>query len=147
MSRYYELVVFTAGLKDYADWILNDFDRQGFIKHRLYRDSTKYRNGVYIKDLSRLGRDLTKTIIIDNIEDNFSAQPNNGIPIKSWYSDPHDRELDRMIPFLKSLVSRNTKDVRGDVKNFKFQLEQEERRKTYSNSGKSQSTYNAWGVR
>ena len=24
---YYELVVFTAGLKDYADWILNDFDR------------------------------------------------------------------------------------------------------------------------
>ena len=27
LYRYYELVVFTAGLKDYADWILNDFDR------------------------------------------------------------------------------------------------------------------------
>ena len=27
MCKYFELVIFTAGLKDYADWILNDFDR------------------------------------------------------------------------------------------------------------------------
>lgn len=27
MSKYFEIVVFTAGLKDYADWILNDLDR------------------------------------------------------------------------------------------------------------------------
>lgn len=27
MSKYYELVVFTAGLKDYADWIINDMDK------------------------------------------------------------------------------------------------------------------------
>lgn len=73
MSKYYELVVFTAGIKDYADWILNDFDHQGFITHRLYRDHTKYRNGVYVKDLAKLGRDLNKCLIIDNIEENFCA--------------------------------------------------------------------------
>ena len=71
MSKYYEIAVFTAGLKDYADWILNDLDKQGFISHWLYRDHTKLRNGVYIKDLSKLGRDLSKIIIVDNIEDNF----------------------------------------------------------------------------
>ena len=71
MSKYYEIVVFTAGLKDYADWIINDLDKHGFINHRLYRDHTKHRNGVYIKDLSKLGRDMSKTLIIDNIEDNF----------------------------------------------------------------------------
>ena len=27
MSKYFELVIFTAGLKDYADWILDDLDR------------------------------------------------------------------------------------------------------------------------
>lgn len=27
MNKYYEIVVFTAGLKDYADWILNDLDK------------------------------------------------------------------------------------------------------------------------
>lgn len=71
MSKFFEVAVFTAGLKDYADWIINDLDKQGFISHRLYRDHTRHKNGVYIKDLSLLGRDLQKIIIIDNIEDNF----------------------------------------------------------------------------
>lgn len=73
MSKYYELVIFTAGLKEYADWILNDFDRSNFIKYRLYRNSCRFRKGVYVKDLSRLGRDLTKTIIVDNIAENFEV--------------------------------------------------------------------------
>ena len=67
LHNYFEIVVFTAGLKDYADWILNDFDRAGFISARLYRDHTRFRNGIYVKDLARLGRNLHKTIIIDNI--------------------------------------------------------------------------------
>ena len=71
MSKFYELVIFTAGLKEYADWILDDLDRMKCIRHRLYRNSCKFRRGVYVKDLSRIGRDLSKTIIVDNIADNF----------------------------------------------------------------------------
>lgn len=122
MSKYYELVVFTAGLKDYADWILNDFDRSGYISHRLYRDHTKYRNGVYVKDISKLGRDLNKTIIIDNIEENFCFQPDNGIPIKSWYHDQSDRELEKMAAFLREIALRRVSDVRPEVKSFKNKL-------------------------
>ena len=121
MSKIYELVIFTAALKDYADWILNDFDRNGIIDHRLYRNSTKFRNGNYVKDLSKLGRDLSKTLIIDNIEENFEAQPDNGIPIKSWYHDPHDQELPNMKPFLESLVARKVPDVRPEIKIYKDQ--------------------------
>ncbi|TNV86397.1 hypothetical protein FGO68_gene6899 [Halteria grandinella] len=101
----YELVVFTAGLKDYADWILNDFDR----------DHTKFRNGIYMKDLSKLGRDLSKTIIIDNLSENFMAQPDNGIHIKGFYHDMGDRELDKLAPFLKGLVQRKVPDVRSEL--------------------------------
>ena len=122
MAKYYELCVFTAGLKDYADWILNDFDRTGYITHRLYRDSTKCKNGVYIKDLAKLGRDMSKIIIIDNIEENFQAQPDNGIPIKGWYHCPNDRELEKLTPFLRSLVQRRVKDVRTELRRFKEQL-------------------------
>lgn len=43
MQKHYELVVFTAGLKDYADWILNDLDKQRHIRFRLYRDSCRFR--------------------------------------------------------------------------------------------------------
>jgi CTD small phosphatase-like protein 2 len=57
-----------------------------------------------VKDLSKLGRDLSKILIIDNIEENFCSQPDNGIPIISWYNDPNDRELEKMTPFLKNLV-------------------------------------------
>ena len=71
MAQYYELVIFTAGLKEYADWILDDFDKLRCIRYRLYRNSCKFRKGVYVKDLSRLGRDLSKTIIVDNIADNY----------------------------------------------------------------------------
>ena len=119
MSKYYEIVVFTAGLKDYADWILNDFDRQGFISHRLYRDHTKYRSGVYVKDLSKLGRDLARTLIIDNIEENFCAQPDNGIPIKGWYHDPSDRELEKMANFLRDVAVRRVKDIRPEIRQFR----------------------------
>ena len=61
---------------------------------------------MYVKDLSKLGRDLKKTIIIDNIEENFCEQRDNGIPIKGWYTDPHDKEFERYTPFLKSLVQK-----------------------------------------
>jgi len=43
-----------------------------------------------------LGRDLKKTIIIDNIRENFERQDANGIEIITWLNDPNDRELDNL---------------------------------------------------
>jgi len=71
MSNYYDLVVFTAGMKDYADWLLNDLDREKLITKRLYRNSCSFCKGTYLKDLTRVTRDLTKVVIIDNMPDNF----------------------------------------------------------------------------
>lgn len=38
----------------------------------------------YIKDLSRIGRDLKKIIILDDLSSNFKLQKDNGVKIKSW---------------------------------------------------------------
>ena len=56
---------------------------------------------VFIKDLSCLGRDLSKTIIVDNITENFLLQPDNGISIKSWFDDPDDTALADLAPLLR----------------------------------------------
>lgn len=118
MSKYYELVIFTAGLKEYADWILDDFDKYRFIRYRLYRNSCKFRRGVYVKDLSRIGRDLSKTIIIDNIAENYEMQPENGINILSWFSSATDTELQKIEPILKMFVENNVPDVRDMLKQY-----------------------------
>ena len=53
LSTMYEICVFTAGEKDYADTILNFIDEDRIIiKHRLYREHcVKPEAGVYVKDL------------------------------------------------------------------------------------------------
>jgi len=50
-------------------------------------------NGTFIKDLSRLGRPLEKTLIIDNLKENFSKQKANGIECATWTGSVSDRQL------------------------------------------------------
>lgn len=118
LQNYYEIVVFTAALKDYADWILDRIDTAGSIRYRLYRDHTTFQNGVYLKDLSRLNRDLSKTIIVDNNPDNFQMHPENGIYIKSWYEDPNDLALKHLTNVLIRIAESSESDIRRALAQF-----------------------------
>lgn len=37
LSQHYELVIFTAGTEEYADWALSFMENCSYISHRLYR--------------------------------------------------------------------------------------------------------------
>lgn len=121
VSRYYEIVIFTAGMKEYADWALSELGDivRHTVSHRLYRNHALPCREFYIKDLSLLGRDLNKTIIVDNITENFLLQPENGISIKSWYEDPEDDALMQLAPFLVSIVQQQEPDVKVTLKQIK----------------------------
>ena len=116
MSEYFELIIFTAGTEEYADWALGFFENVDCISHRLYRQHALPFNGFYVKDLSRIGRDLSKTIIVDNIAENFQMQPNNGIFIKTWISDPYDHCLFILAPLLRSIVVKKCANVQDVLK-------------------------------
>jgi Dullard-like phosphatase family protein len=112
-SKYYEIVTFTAGTKDYADNILNLLDiNDNLIKYRLYRQHTTIMGCSVFKDLNNLGRDLSKIIIIDNLKDNFKLQPNNGLFIKTWSSDVNDIQFQDLARILKDIAVSDIKDVR-----------------------------------
>lgn len=116
LSPLYDIVLFTASVKKYADWIVDHIDPHRYISHRLYRRHTVFKDAMYIKDLSTLGRDLRKTLIIDNLYESFLSQPDNGILVKSWYDDMEDTELLTLLPFLRGLVEDQVPDVREVLK-------------------------------
>ncbi|KAJ6233909.1 nuclear lim interactor-interacting factor-related [Anaeramoeba flamelloides] len=115
-SQLFEVVVFTAGLKEYADIILDKLDPNNeLISHRLYRDScTEVESYTYVKDLSLLGRDLNRTLIIDDLPSSYSLQPQNAIPIERFCGNSSDSSffdeliLDNELPrILKILENFN----------------------------------------
>ena len=113
LNDIYEIVTFTAGTKEYADNILNILDvDNNIIKYRLYRQHTTILGCSIYKDLSKLGRDLSRVIIIDNLKENFKMQPNNGIFIKTWTNDINDVQFKDLLKILKDIVSLNVIDVR-----------------------------------
>eukprot|EP00475_Leptophrys_vorax_P004624 TRINITY_DN12760_c0_g1_i1.p1 TRINITY_DN12760_c0_g1~~TRINITY_DN12760_c0_g1_i1.p1 ORF type:complete len:465 (-),score=35.79 TRINITY_DN12760_c0_g1_i1:189-1583(-) len=120
VSSLFEVVVFTASQSIYAEKLLDIIDpEKKFIQHRIYRESCVYIEGTYVKDLSALGRDLSKVIIVDNSPQAFGLQVNNGIPIEPFFDDENDTELDLLIPFLEKLAS--VEDVRPQISK-KFNL-------------------------
>ena len=75
-----------------------------------------------MKDLSRIGRDLSKTIIVDNVAENFQLQPDNGIFVKSWFDDMNDTVLSELAPLLKQIVKKQVPDVRDALRKFRDQM-------------------------
>ncbi len=65
-----------------------------------------------VQDLSRLNRDLARTVIVDNSPESYLLQPENAVPIKPFFGDQQDLALRELIPFLAQIASDNTPDVR-----------------------------------
>ena len=116
VSKYFEVVIFTASIPKYASPLLDILDKQKNIKHRLYREQCTFINGLYIKDLKRLNRPLKDLIIVDNSPLAYAFNEENGLPIKTWYDDYSDNELQKILPLI--IFLSNVNDVRTHIINF-----------------------------
>ena len=96
VKEYYEIITFTAATQRYADPILDaiEIKRGKYFNFRLYRNHCSIVNNIIVKDISLIGRDISKIIIVDNMQQNFKLQKENGILISSfWGEDSNDKAL------------------------------------------------------
>lgn len=108
-------------------------DKWGAFRARLFRESCVFHRGNYVKDLSRLGRDLRRIIIVDNSPASYIFHPDNAVrtpwvgavrvvaqwgykgpkvlsrwpylqvPVASWFDNMADTELLDLLPFFERL--------------------------------------------
>ncbi|XP_071734403.1 uncharacterized protein [Rutidosis leptorrhynchoides] len=113
LSKFADLVLFTAGLEGYARPLVDRIDTEKTFSRRFYRPSTistEYRE--HVKDLSFISTDYCRIVIVDNNPFSFLLQPVNGIPcIPFTAGQPRDDQLlEVILPLLKHLSEQ--RDVR-----------------------------------
>jgi RNA polymerase II subunit A small phosphatase-like protein len=80
-----EVVVWTAGERDYAQSVLRRIDPLGVVKHCVYRHP-KWWTGEkgYSKDLRALGRNMSRVLMVENTPDCLRLQPECGILVRDF---------------------------------------------------------------
>ena len=122
LSEYYEIIIFTAALKTYADLVIDGIDPDGVVVERLYRQHTISIGNANIKDLDKLGREIKHVIIIDNFMENFSLQSKNGLYIDDFEGNEYDDELEYLKKDLIELAKLNPDDIRLYLKDIQINM-------------------------
>jgi hypothetical protein len=123
----FDLILWTIAKKDYADEMINNIEKEKkYFTARLYRDHASYKNNIYVKDLSDLGRPLDKIIIIDDKESNFSFQRSNGILIRPFHGTKKECQNDYVLMDLYNLLTKiifdRSQDVRIGIDKYKKEI-------------------------
>ncbi|CAL8135381.1 unnamed protein product [Orchesella dallaii] len=109
----FEVVIYTSELGFTAFPIIDALDTQNVVHYRLFRDSTKYDNGIHVKDLDKINRDLSKVIAIDWNDKALHNHRNNALVLPRWKGNDDDRALFDLAALLQTIGSSGIEDVRG----------------------------------
>lgn len=111
VTSMFEVYIFTAGTKEYADRIIDKLCPQIDVFHRRFRDSCKFKSNKCKKDLTIFKRGLKDIIMIDDNPSMKDFYPKNTIFIQKWNGIPNDDWLlGKVLPLLRECA--NVKDVR-----------------------------------
>ncbi|KAH3767558.1 Phosphatidylserine decarboxylase proenzyme 2 precursor [Pelomyxa schiedti] len=134
VSQWYNVVIFTSSIQEYANPIIDQIDKNHVVSQRLFRQDCTSNGVLYLKDLQRLGKPLEQIILVDDDERAF-AQPGwlmcacccihstptaNGLVLPNWEGDKlQDDFLLDLIPFFYALHFPEIKDVRNILRHRK----------------------------
>ena len=123
----YELVSFTTAPKEYSDIILGIIESQKkYFDYNLYREhSTLYCNS-FVKDISKLGREIKRVIIVDDEPFNFKLNQENGIKIAPFSGDitKNDTALFELKKLLVLFHRVGCEDLRKAIKTYQEEIKE-----------------------
>ena len=118
-----ELIIFTSSVKQRADELVNIIEKnKRYFNGRLCREHCTLMGAAYVKDISKLGRNLSKTIIIDNDLGCFYLQQENGILIKSFEGKEDDNKLLNLHQILNQIIKSPFNDIRVELDKYRDEL-------------------------
>ncbi|KAG6457660.1 hypothetical protein O3G_MSEX010419 [Manduca sexta] len=112
-SSNYEVIIFTTE-NAFMIWpVIDKLDPENkFITYRLFRDSTHFVDGVHVKNLEGLNRDLSKVIVVDWNKAATKFHPQNSLVLKKWKGADDDTALLDLANLLQTIAMSEVADVR-----------------------------------
>ena len=125
ISHYYELILFTTSTEYFSKPIINAIEEnKKYFDFVFYREYAIIVGNDFVKDLTRVGRALDSTIIVDNMPQNFRLQKENGIHIKPFFAqDPNDNTLLELMEILIN-IAKSGVDVREGLAQYRNDIVQ-----------------------
>ena len=123
MKQFFEIIIFSEAEQNYVDLILDSIEEsKQYFDYVLYRQHTTIQNEEFIKDLSNIGRKLSRMIIIDNMPQNFRLQPDNGIYIKPFWGSDNDDDVLFSLSDILTKIANEGGDLRDGIKKYKSEI-------------------------
>ena len=120
IKPYYELISFSCEINDISDKIIKEIESQKkYFDYNFTREHSILYENVLVKDISLIGRDISKTIIVDDDENCFKLNKENGIKIAAFTGE---NKIDNVLFELKKILilihKKDYDDVRIAIKEF-----------------------------
>ena len=122
VQKYFNIIIFTFSEFNYANQLIEAIEsNKKYFSYKFFIEHCVIINNYLVKDISRIGIDLDKIIIIDNMPNNYLLQEKNGIHIKSFWGEEYENN-DKKLLYLKDIlikISQDGGDLRNNIEKYK----------------------------
>ena len=124
IKPFYEIVSFTKLSKEYSDKIIEEIQgKKKIFDYNLYREHCTLVGTKFVKDIRKIGRDMKKIVVVDDLAENLRTNGDNGILISPYkIEDYNDRVLFELKKILILFFRMRYEDVRIGIKNYQDEI-------------------------
>jgi TFIIF-interacting CTD phosphatase-like protein len=125
LKPIYELISYTNESKEYSEQLLKEIESsRKYFDYNLYIEHNELIGNNLVKDISKIGRDMKKIIIVDKNYENIKSTPQNGILIKPYFgeSSKNDTVLFELKKLLILFHKIGYEDIRVAIKNYESDI-------------------------